>query len=195
ATGLCLVLAGAVSARGYGLVASDVGTLERALAGIMLELIPLRIEASPFAGRRVASLMTAVVNSRKLDPSKLALDFGLDPLGDMARTGSALLPSPELSARAGVTAADIRDKGFAKAHLLRADGRAVHEAGGSEAQELAFTVAVGVAYLRLLETSGFTLEQARIRLSFLMAADADEFLTIAKFRALRKLWARVEHAC
>ena len=195
ATGLCLVLAGAVSARGYGLVAGDVGTLERALAGIMLDQIPLRIETSPFAGRPVASLMTALVNGRKLDPSKLAIDFGLDPVGDMARTGSALLPWPELSARAGATAADIRDKGFAKAHLLRADGCAVYEAGGSEAQELAFTVAVGVAYLRLLETSGFTLEQARIRLSFLMAADADEFLTIAKFRALRKLWARVEHAC
>ncbi|MFZ0193647.1 MAG: methylmalonyl-CoA mutase family protein, partial [Pseudolabrys sp.] len=121
--------------------------------------------------------------------------FGLDPIGDMARTGSALLPWPELSARAGATAKDVRGKGFDNAHLLRADGRAVHEAGGSEAQELAFSIAAGVSYLRLLEASGFALEQARQRISFLMAADADEFLTIAKFRALRKLWARVEQAC
>jgi len=195
AAGLCLVLAGAPAARGYGLVANDAGMLERALAGVMLELIPLRIETSPFAGRPVATLLMDLVHARKLDPSKLSIDFGLDPIGDMARTGSALLPWADLSARAGATAADVRAKGFEKAYLLRADGRPVHEAGGSEAQELAFILATGVAYLRLLEAGGFTLELARTRVSFLMAADADQFLTIAKFRALRKLWARVEQAC
>jgi len=195
AAGLCLVFAGAPAARGYGVVANDTATLDRALSGVMLDLIPLRIETSPFAGRPVANLMMELVDARKLDPAKLMVDFGLDPIGDMARTGSALLPWPELSARAGATAKDVRAKGFDNAHLLRADGRAVHEAGGSEAQELAFSIAAGVSYLRLLEASGFTLEQARQRISFLMAADADEFLTIAKFRALRKLWARIEQAC
>jgi methylmalonyl-CoA mutase len=195
AAGLCLVFAGAPAARGYGVVANDTATLDHALSGVMLDLIPLRIETSPFAGRPVANLMMELVDARKLDPAKLTVDFGLDPIGDMARTGSALLPWPELSARAGATAKDVRAKGFDNAHLLRADGRAVHEAGGSEAQELAFSIAAGVSYLRLLEASGFALEQARQRISFLMAADADEFLTIAKFRALRKLWARVEQAC
>ena len=195
AAGLCLVFAGAPAARGYGVVANDTATLDRALSGVMLDLIPLRIETSPFAGRPVANLMMELVDARKLDPAKLMVDFGLDPIGDMARTGSALLPWPELSARAGATAKDVRAKGFDNAHLLRADGRAVHEAGGSEVQELAFTLATGVAYLRLLETNGFTLEQARLQISFLMAADADEFSTIAKFRALRKLWAHIEQAC
>ena len=195
AAGLCLVFAGAPAARGYGVVANDTATLDRALSGVMLDLIPLRIETSPFAGRPVANLMMELVDARKLDPAKLTVDFGLDPIGDMARTGSALLPWPELSARAGATAKDVRAKGFDNAHLLRADGRAVHEAGGSEAQELAFSIAAGASYLRLLEASGFTLEHARQRISFLMAADADEFLTIAKFRALRKLWARIEQAC
>jgi methylmalonyl-CoA mutase len=176
-------------------VANDPATLDRTLSGVMLDLIPLRIETSPFAGRPVANLMMELVDARKLDPAKLTVDFGLDPIGDMARTGSALLPWPELSARAGATAKDVRAKGFDNAHLLRADGRAVHEAGGSEAQELAFSIAAGASYLRLLEASGFTLEQAQQRISFLMAADADEFLTIAKFRALRKLWARIEQAC
>jgi methylmalonyl-CoA mutase len=195
AAGLCLVFAGAPAARGYGVVANDTASLDRTLSGVMLDLIPLRIETSPFAGRPVANLMMELVDARKLDPGKLTVDFGLDPIGDMARTGSALLPWPELLARAGATAKDVRAKGFDKAHLLRADGRAVHEAGGSEAQELAFTLATGVAYLRLLEASGFTLAQARQQISFLMATDADEFLTIAKFRALRKLWARIEQAC
>ncbi|MFA6266623.1 MAG: methylmalonyl-CoA mutase subunit beta [Pseudolabrys sp.] len=194
ASGLALVLAGAPAARGFGVAAKDAGDLDRALAGVMLDLIPLRIETAPFAGRPVATMIEALVEKRKHDPSTLVIDFGLDPLGDMARTGTAVLPWPELSARAGGTAKDLQAKGFSRSRFLRADGRAVHEAGGSEAQELAFVIATGVAYLRLLETAGFTLDQARKAISFLLAADADEFLTIAKFRALRKLWARIEEA-
>jgi methylmalonyl-CoA mutase len=156
----------------------------------MLDLIPLRIETSPFAGRPVANLMMELVDARKLDPAKLTVDFGLDPIGDMARTGSALLPWPELSARAGATAKDVRAKGFDSAHLLRADGRAVHEAGGSEAQELAFSIASGVSYLRLLEASGFTLQQARQRIvsggSRMPMIPDDRQIS----HALRKLWAR-----
>ncbi len=194
ATGLTLVFAGAPAARGFGLVADKTEELERALSGVMLDLIPLRIETAPFAGRPVATLVTALVDKAKLAPAALAIDFGLDPIGDMARTGRALLPWAELSQRAGGTAKDLASKGYSAARFLRADGRGVHEAGGSEAQELAFAIASGVAYLRLLEAAGFALDEARQRISFLLAADADQFLTIAKFRALRKLWARIEQA-
>ena len=76
-----------------------------------------------------------------------------------------------------------------------ADGRVIHNAGGSEAQELAFALAVAVEYMRALEAGGVKLDDARRMIFFRMAADADQFLTIAKFRALRKLWARVEEAC
>ncbi|HEY1473971.1 MAG TPA: methylmalonyl-CoA mutase family protein [Pseudolabrys sp.] len=195
ATGLTLAFAEAPAARGFGTAVNSVDELERTLADVMLDSISLRLETAPFAGRPIAALMSALIERRKLDPAAITIDFGLDPIGDMARTGSALLPWPALSERAGATATDLREKGFSKARLLRADGRVVHEAGGSEAQELAFVLAAAVAYLRLLEANGFTLDEARHRVSFLLAADADEFLTIAKFRSVRKLWARVEDAC
>jgi methylmalonyl-CoA mutase len=191
---LVLVFAGASTARGFGLAADSVETLDEALSGVMLDLIALRLETAPFAGRPVATRLTALADKWKLGPGRLAIDFGLDPIGDMARTGRALLPWPELSKRAGETAKDLRTRGFGKATFLRADGRAVHEAGGSEAQELAFVLATGVAYLRLLEAAGFSLDEARRRTTFLMACDDDLFMTLAKFRALRKLWARVEQA-
>ncbi|MDI3471005.1 MAG: Methylmalonyl-CoA mutase small subunit, MutA [Pseudolabrys sp.] len=195
ATGLALVLAGAPAAHGYGVVAGSTDDLQRVLDKVTLDFIPLRIETAPFAGRPVATMMTDIVARAKADASALAIDFGLDPVGDMARTGHALLPWPDLSARAAGTVSDLAAKGFDSARFLRADGRAVHDAGGSEAQELAFALASGVAYLRLLEAHGFTLDRARHRLSFILAADDDQFLTIVKFRALRKLWARVEEAC
>ena len=52
-----------------------------------------------------------------------------------------------------------------------------------------------LAYLRALEAEGVALDAARRMIFFRLAADADQFLTIAKFRALRKLWARIEAAC
>ena len=52
-----------------------------------------------------------------------------------------------------------------------------------------------MAYLRALEAGGITPNDARRMIFFRLAADADQFLTIAKFRALRQLWARVEESC
>ena len=195
AAGLTLVFAGAPAARGFGVTISDIDALQRTLSGVMLDMISLRLETAPFAGRPVAEMMIGSFAESKADPATAAIDFGLDPLGDMARTGESPLPWPELSQRAGGTAILLRNEGFGRSRFLRADGRVVHDAGGSEAQELAFVLAAGVAYLRLLEGTGFTLDEARRRISFLLVADADEFLTLAKFRALRKLWARVEQAC
>src|SRR5262249_19800550 len=89
---------------------------------------------------------------------------------------------------------DFDAQGF-RGPFAVADGRIIHNAGGSEAQELAFAVAAAVDCLRALEAVGIALDSARNMIYFRMAADADEFLTIAKVRAVRKLWARIEEAC
>jgi methylmalonyl-CoA mutase len=56
-------------------------------------------------------------------------------------------------------------------------------------------LAVATAYLRALESCGIGLDEARRMIFFRLAADADQFLGIAKFRALRRLWGRIEEAC
>lgn len=75
------------------------------------------------------------------------------------------------------------------------DALPYHEAGGSAAQELGSSLATGVAYLRALTEAGLTVEQAAAQLEFRYAATADQFLTIAKLRAARRLWARVAEVC
>jgi methylmalonyl-CoA mutase len=194
AGGLSIVFAGAPSARGFGLDARTLDDLDHALAGVMLDIVSLRIETAPFLGRMVAALIAALVERRGLTPAALDIDFGLDPVGDIARTGGASLPWLALSVRAAEVATALAERGFTRS-LLRVDTRGIHEAGGSEAQELAAALSTGVAYLRLLEAKGWTLDAARNAISFLMVADADEFLTIAKFRAFRRLWARVKEVC
>jgi methylmalonyl-CoA mutase len=82
-----------------------------------------------------------------------------------------------------------------KGPFAAADGRVIHDAGGSEVQELAFVLACGVGYLRAIEQAGVPLEDAQGMVYARLSADADQFLTLAKFRALRLLWARIEQAC
>ncbi|HEX8165273.1 MAG TPA: methylmalonyl-CoA mutase family protein [Beijerinckiaceae bacterium] len=194
ADSLAFSYAGAPAARGFGVRAETADDLDRALAGVMLDLVSVRIETAPFEGRAAAGQWTALAKRRGLDPKKLDIDFGLDPVGGMARTGRPPVPYADLAARMAGTVRALREAGFASP-AVRVDTRPWHEAGAGEAQELAAALSTGVAYLRALEAAGFSLEEARGALSFLLVADTDEFLTVAKFRALRRLWARVEEAC
>ncbi len=71
----------------------------------------------------------------------------------------------------------------------------MHEAGGSEGQELAWALASAAQYLRAMEAGGRSLAEAFRALSFTLALDADQFAGIAKLRALRKLMDRMQEAC
>jgi methylmalonyl-CoA mutase len=90
--------------------------------------------------------------------------------------------------------ASLEERGL-NGSVLMADGRCYHEAGATEAQELAAVLATGVAYLRALQQHGIPLDTARRAIAFQLAVDADQFLGIAKLRALRCLWSRIEEAC
>lgn len=191
ADSLTLVTGKAPSARGFG-IGETVEDLDRVLSGVMLDLIHIRLDAGGH-GRIAACHFATLAERRGHALSQISADLGLDPIGAMAAMGLLSAPWPVVAGRLGETLADLTERGFAGRTAL-ADGRPYHEAGAGEAQELAAVLATGVAYLRALETYGHPLEAARDTLSFLLVADADEFLTVAKFRALRRLWARIEQA-
>ncbi|SCX98503.1 methylmalonyl-CoA mutase family protein [Microvirga guangxiensis] len=193
ADALTLVTHRAPAARGFGVKAESVEDLDKALSGVMLDLIHLRLDAGR-QGRVMAQLLIALAEKRGHKLSDLSLDLGMDPIGGLAAQGGMSVEWHEMTARMGSMLTSLAEKGF-NGRAFIADGRAYHEAGASEAQELAAVLATGVTYLRALEAQGHSLDAARQALSFLLVADADEFLTVAKFRALRRLWAQVEQAC
>lgn len=194
ASGLALRFAGAPAARGAGVAINTLADLEAALDRVMLDLIPLRIEAAPYLGRHTAALVAALVEARKLKPADVAIDFGLDPVGDIVRTGASPLPADAQLDRLADTVRDLTARGYRRT-LVRVDARPVHEAGGSQVEELAYALATGVYYLRGLTARGQSLESARDAIAMLLPADADQFMTLAKFRAVRLLWARVQELC
>ena len=190
ADALVLVFSGSRSARGFGIQMQTVDTLDATLKDVDLRYIGVRLDVGATADAAIGQLK-ALVGARNLSADTLDIDFGLDPLGVMAMGGEYDASQIVASTR---MATELRDLGF-KGPYLRSDGRPYHEAGAGEVQELAALIASGTAYLRALEAEGWPLEEARKAISFLAVADADEFMTIAKLRALRVLWARVEQAC
>ncbi|MBD2748104.1 methylmalonyl-CoA mutase small subunit [Microvirga sp. BT688] len=193
ADALTFVTRKAPAARGFGVAINSIEDLDRTLDGVMLDLIHLRVDAGEH-GRQMAALTLALAERRSHRLSELSLDLGLDPVGAMAAMGRMSASWDAMAQRMGDTLAHLTSKGFTGRAFL-ADGRVYHEAGASEAQELAAVLATGLSYLRGLEAAGHSLDAARRSLSFLLVADAAEFLTVAKLRALRRLWARVEQAC
>ncbi len=193
ATGLALVFAGAPAAYGFGL-GGDRASIDRLLESVFLDAgIALDLQPGPQAAR-IAHALADVVRQRGISPAAAEIRFGFDPLGAIA-SGAQTAPSwPDGAADFARVIGDLATTGY-KGPFAVADGRIIHNAGGSEAQELAYAVAVALAYLRALEAGGVTLDAARRMIYFRLTADADQFLTSAKFRALRKLWARVEEAC
>lgn len=193
ADALALSFAGSRATRGYGLQADDLAALDRALDGVMLDLIRLRID--PVAdGAAKAQLLAGLVAQRRLSPAQTQIDFGLDPIGVFAGTGAAPMSWPESGLELADTIRALKTQGFT-GPFITIDVRPYHEAGASEASELGIAMATAIAYLRMLEAQGFSLTEARDCLSFILVGDTDEFLTIAKFRAARLLWARIQEAC
>ena len=99
----------------------------------------------------------------------------------------------------GVTARDlfapvVRRSVELGVRALVVDGTVLHDEGASDAQELGWVIATGVSYLRLLAEEGFTVEESARLIEFRLAATDEQFPTIAKFRAARRLWARVLEA-
>jgi methylmalonyl-CoA mutase N-terminal domain/subunit len=74
---------------------------------------------------------------------------------------------------------------------ISVSGYHMREAGATAVQEVTFTLANGLAYLEMLRDAGVDLEEAAARFSFFFAAHNDLFAEVAKFRAARRLWARL----
>ncbi len=193
ANGLTLVFAGANGAHGFGLEPTA-AAIDKVLDGVFIDAgITVELQIGPQS--RMAAIHVAEYVKRKgVSPAACDIRFGLDPIGACAVWGSSPYTWQEIVPAVTGAMKGLSAMGF-KGPFAPADGRVIHDAGGSEVQELAFVLATGLAYLRALESAGVALDDAQGMVYARLAADADQFLTMAKFRALRLLWARIEQGC
>jgi methylmalonyl-CoA mutase len=192
ASGIVLVFPGAIGDYGFGLPPTG-AAISAALDGVYLDAgIALDLDLSA-PSKDAAGLIATLVKARGIAPKDVTIRFGFGPLGGVAASGKSPVPWKDIAPIFAGLISDLAGQGFTGPFAV-ADGRVVHGAGGSEAQELAFVLAVAVAYLRAMEAASIALDDARRFIYFRLAADQDQLLTTAKFRALRKLWARIEEA-
>ena len=171
---------------GYG--ADPLGA---ALTGVFLDGCTIALDARENTLDAVGSLLE-IWRAAGIGENKRRGAFNYDPLGVLAKTGTLYYPARRSCEIAAKLAVDSRTMSHVTA--LVADGRPYHEAGASEAQELAAMLATLVAYLRACEAAGLRPRMALGQIAVGLAADADLFLGIAKLRAARRLVARVAEA-
>ncbi len=165
-----------------------VAELDRALDGVYLDLAPVVLDAGRDTEQAAEALLRRYAE-QGVAAEAVRGNLGGDPLGVRGahRDRARLAPYAALAERCA--------EGYPGLRALTVDALPYHEAGGSAAQELGASLATGVAYLRELTEAGLGVEQAAAQLEFRYAATADQFLTIAKLRAARRLWARVAEVC
>ncbi|MEU2272328.1 methylmalonyl-CoA mutase family protein [Streptomyces olindensis] len=165
-----------------------VAELGRVLDGVYLDLAPVVLDAGRET-KPAARELLRLYEERGVARDAARGNLGADPLGYEARTGQRgdVASATELARLCAAEYPGLR--------ALTVDALPYHEAGGSAAQELGASLATAVAYLRELTEAGLSVEQACGQLEFRYAATADQFLTIAKLRAARRLWARVAEVC
>ena len=166
---------------------APVESLATVLDGVYLELAPVALDAGADV-EAAAEALLRVVSDRGLGPDEVAGTLGADPIGQAARAGTA----PDLGLLTRLAAA-VTD--FPRLLPATVDATIYSEAGGSDSDELAISVAVAVAYLRALTGAGLSIEAALAQLEFRYAVSADQWASMAKLRAGRRLWDRVAELC
>ncbi len=158
--------------------------LDRWFEGVYLELAPVILDAGDSFAAAADAMRSLVAGADDDRRAAMSVDLGADPL--TAHLSGRAAPALEevVAVAAGIA-------GRPGLRAITVDGPAFHNRGAGAAWELAGTVAAATDYLRLLTGAGIGVAEALGQISFRLVADDDQFMTIAKFRAVRRLWARV----
>jgi methylmalonyl-CoA mutase len=172
-----------------GIAVGSAEDLAQVLEGVMIDVAPVALDAG-FLGPKAADWLGEVAKSSPAAP----LQFHLDPLSAFARAGASSGPIQSHLIAAATVAARLAGT-YPKAGLFLASGQAAHEAGATEAEEIAFAAAAALAYAKALVRAGLPLRDAFERITLGLTADAEYFTSIAKLRAARLVWAQITAAC
>lgn len=172
-----------------GVAVGSAEDLAQALSGVLVDLAPVALDAG-YLGPKAADWLGVLGKAAPNAP----LAFHLDPLTAFAETGASPGPIEAHIFNAANVGARLAGT-YAKASLFLATGRAAHEAGGSNTEELAMMTASALAYAKALVRSGLTMEDAFGRIVLGVSLDGEYFTGVAKVRSAKAMWAQLTQAC
>lgn len=176
-----------------GCIITNLDQLSTALMGVRADIATVSLGHRGAGSGASSAALLALWAEQQDDPKAQKLAFNISPIGQLARTGKI---KGGVDAAMAKTAAlvDVLATKFPAATSLEVDAVCAHEAGASEAQELAVLMASAVDLMRRLDSAGLAPETTAQQLLFRLSVDANYGIGIAKLRAARRLWARVQKA-
>lgn len=170
-----------------GVSIASVEDLERLFQGIPLDKATVSMTINATAAI-LLGLTVAVAEGHGVPRAKLGGTVQNDILKEYAARGTYIYP-PEPSLRLTVDVIEFATREMPQWNTISVSGYHMREAGATAAQELAFTLADGLAYARAAAARGLDVDDFLPRLSFFFSADRNFLEEIAKYRAARRLWA------
>ncbi|MFB0561868.1 MAG: methylmalonyl-CoA mutase [Candidatus Lokiarchaeia archaeon] len=172
-----------------GVIIDTLRDMETLFEGIPLDKVSTSMTInSPTA--IILAMYIAVAQKQGVDVSKLAGTVQNDILKEYVARGTYIFP-PEPSMRLVADVIEYCTKNMPRWNSISISGYHIREAGSNAIQEVAFTLANGVSYVNAVLDRGLDVDQFARRLSFFFSSHNDFLEEIAKFRAARRLWARI----
>ncbi len=172
-----------------GVAIDSLEDMEKLFAGIKLEDVStsMTINASGFI---LLALYVALAKKQGADLKKISGTIQNDILKEYAARGTYIYP-PRASMRIITDIFEWCSKVVPKWNTISISGYHIREAGSTAVQEIAFTLSNGKAYVKAALEKGMDIDVFGKRLSFFFNAHNNLFEEVAKFRAARRMWAKM----
>jgi methylmalonyl-CoA mutase N-terminal domain/subunit len=172
-----------------GVAIDSIEDMERLFDGIPLDEASTSMTINATAPILLL-LYELVAEEQGIDPAKLTGTVQNDLLKEYAARGTYIYP-PQPSMRLITDLFAYAGERIPRWNTISISGYHMREAGSTAAQEIAFTLANGIAYVQAAVDAGLAVDEVAPRLSFFFACHMHFFEEIAKFRAARRMWARI----
>ncbi len=172
-----------------GVAISSIDDMELLLKDLPLDKISTSMTINSTAGILLAFYI-AVAKRRKIPMSQLTGTIQNDLLKEYIARGTYIYP-PKPSLRIITDTFKFCSDNVPNWNTISISGYHIREAGSTAAQEVAFTLANGIAYVQAAVDAGLDVDTFAGRLSFFFNVHNNFFEEVAKFRAARRMWARI----
>lgn len=172
-----------------GVAISSLRDMDNLFDGIFLEKVSTSMTINSTASILLA-MYAALAKMRGIDPRSIRGTTQNDILKEFAARNTFIFP-PAPSLKLAVDLIEYCAKKHPKWHPISISGYHIREAGANAIQEIAFTLSNAIEYVNACLERGMKVDSFASRLSFFFAVKNDFFEEVAKFRAARKIWARI----
>ncbi|ATW26091.1 acyl-CoA mutase large subunit family protein [Candidatus Formimonas warabiya] len=173
-----------------GVAIDSIEDIEKLFDGIPLEKIRQIRTTANAIGPMMTALLVGFAEKNGIDPNKIKVLLQNDPLKECFARGAYIFP-PDAAVKLAVDVIEYCSQRLTNWVPMALSGYHIRESGATAAQELAFCYADGISYFNEAVARGVSIDQFAPQMYTFFASQIDLLEEVAKFRAARKIWAKI----